>query len=362
MEEAATREAEIAEKKKMRAEEEGNGGKSGGEDKKGARRKRRERKKRTGVEGEDGEKRERKPRTPRPEKNVTLVPMGGTKVGDRGHYQIEAYLSPLLGSREASSFDYSADNGGQVVDQGIAFNAASRESEAGDVVNDMRKRNQNRANRADKQTAGDKKNNPLIALPGSLGSGKSTFVVHFPVSATYKQYFKDTNRPAAIVSTLTFNSGMDSKRPKKNDVGLRIIFGCMRAMLGLELFPMTWEAFLKKFKAQNIPASDAVEMLRRLFGSDRPVLLLVDELSKAVNDKEVMEELGVVLNKDGNCDVVVTSLSPAYVFDLLTGSQRPITYVPMAPLLSTTAGLVIGAIESNRWANRVNVTAGGILN
>ena len=264
-------------------------------------------------------------------------------------------------SQEGSSFEYSADNCGHIVDQGIVFNQASRENEAGELVKAMRYRYQNRANAVSARNAEDKKHNPLIAIPGSPGSGKSTFVVQFPESAAYKQYLKDTDRPAAIVSTLTFNSGMDRKRPKKNDVGLRIIYGGMSAMLGRELFSFSWKAFLEKFKAQeSFPACDAVDMLRRLFGPDRPVLLLVDELSKAANDEKVMTDLGGVLTEDGNCDVVVTSLSPAYVLDLLSGSQRPITYVPVSPLLSTTADLSVGKKECNRWAVRVNVAAGGL--
>ena len=227
----------------------------------------------------------------------------------------------------------------------------------------MQDRYQQRARSIAKNgTAHHKTQNPLIAIPGSPGSGKSTFIVHFPESAAYKQYLKDTDRPSAIVSTLTFNSGMDSKIPKINDVGLRIIFGSMRAMLGRELFSLSWEAFLDKFKAiqESFSGCDAVDMLRRLFGPDRPVLLLVDELCKAVNDKEVMMELGYVLNKDGDCDVVITSLSPAYVFDVTYGSQRRITFVPVLPLLSTTAGLSVGKKECNRWAERVNVAAGGL--
>jgi hypothetical protein len=202
-------------------------------------------------------KREKKPRTPRPVKDVTLAPIGGTKVSDKGHYQgddqplldgaisIEPYLRALLGSREGFSFEYSADNCGHVVDQGITFNAASRESEARDVAKDMRKRNQIRANVADKMAACDKIINPLVALPGSPGSGKSTFLVHLPESAAYQQYLNDTDRPAAIVSTLTFNSGMTT--PGEADaLGLRIIYGGMCAMLGTELFPMMWEDFRKK--------------------------------------------------------------------------------------------------------------------
>ena len=265
-----------------------------------------------------------------------------------------------MDSREGSSFKYSAYNCEHVVNQGIAFNQTSRDSEAGDLVKAMLSRYHERANT---KATEDKTLNPLITLSSSPGSGKSTCVVHFPESAAYQQYLKDTNRPAAIVSTLTFNSGMSP--PGKEDIlGLRIIYGGMRAMLGSELFPEKWDAFREKFEAltKDLNAKYAVNMLRHLFGQDQSVLLLVDELSKAVNQNGVMSELGEVLDKDGNCDMVVTSLSPTFIFELLTGSQRQITYVPMAPLLSTTAGLSVGATECSQWANLVNDTAGGVSN
>jgi hypothetical protein len=43
-----------------------------------------------------------------------------------------------------------------------------------------------------------------------------------------------------------------------------------------------WKAFVEKFEAQeSFVAYDAVNMLHRLFGRYRPVLLLVDELSQS---------------------------------------------------------------------------------
>ena len=266
----------------------------------------------------------------------------------------------MCSQEESSSFEYSA-NYEHIVYQGIVFSPASRESEAEEIVKAMQHRYQKRA-ATHERAAMDKMLNPLISIPGSPGSGKSTFIVHFPESAAYKQYLQDTNRPAAIVSTLTFNSVMDTKCPKINDVGLRIIYGGMRAMLGLTRFPLSWKAFLEKFNAEeSFLACDAVDMLRRLFGLNRPVLLLVDELSKATNDKAVMTDLGGVLAEDDNCDVVVTSLSPAYVLELLSGSQRPITYVPVLPLLSTTADLSVGKKECKLWAKKVQRAAGGDL-
>ncbi len=60
--------------------------------------------------------------------------------------------------------------------------------------------------------------------------------------------------------------------------------------------------------------------------------------------------------------MVATSLSPAYIFALLTGSQRPIVYIPTVPLQSTTAGLSVGATECGQRANRINDTVGGVSN
>lgn len=66
----------------------------------------------------------------------------------------------------------------------------------------------------------------------------------------YKQYLKDTDRPAAIVSTLTFNSCMEA--PKMLDaICLRIIYGGLSAMLGLDLFSSKWKAFVEKIEAQK---------------------------------------------------------------------------------------------------------------
>ena len=83
----------------------------------------------------------------------------------------------------------------------------------------MRQRMNARINRVNKE---DKMNNPLIAIPGSPGIGKSTFLSKFPASEQYKSYQNNS-----IVSTLTFNSGMESD---KNLFELRIIYGACISM------------------------------------------------------------------------------------------------------------------------------------
>eukprot|EP01031_Cornospumella_fuschlensis_P025254 gene25254-30497_t len=60
----------------------------------------------------------------------------------------------------------------------------------------------------------DKSDNPLIAIPGSPGVGKSTFLVHLPDSQPYKEYlaqlYQKSGLPAKppIVVPFIFNSEM----------------------------------------------------------------------------------------------------------------------------------------------------------
>ena len=102
-----------------------------------------------------------------------------------------------------------------------------------------------------------------------------------------------------------------------DSLGARILYGAVRAM-GLSE-NVQWRDFSKNIEAMS--AFDAVRLLRRIFGAARPVLVLVDELSKATKyDATAMAELGVLLNRDGDAHVVVSSLSPAYIAKLLSGS------------------------------------------
>ena len=98
-------------------------------------------------------------------------------------------------------------------------------------------------------------------------------------------------------------------------------------------------------RSQNdtLTATDAVKILRRVFDpvnpsetTQRPMLIGVDEISKSKNDKVVMKQLGAVLDKFKDVDVIVSALSPAYVENLVTDSQRPVDYVVLSPLLAVT--------------------------
>ena len=120
---------------------------------------------------------------------------------------------------------------------------------------------------------------------------------------------------------------------------LRIIYGAIRAM-GLD--NISWDDFLKRF--ENYKLDDigitAISLLKETFGADRRILILVDELSKATDDKTVMKTIGEIIDKYNECDVVVSSLSPTYIEVLLTGSQRPINYGILQPLLYSDLGIM----------------------
>ena len=190
----------------------------------------------------------------------------------------------------------------------------------------------------------DKQVNHLTVLSNCPGSGKSTAMMHFPLSEAYKSYHRrrtfDKMEPLRvtadppIVCALTFNSGMEDGA---RSLGMRILFGTMKAM-GCE-YKGTWDQFCNDFKdCERVSGLQAVGIVRRLFGEDRLMLIIVDELIKAniegamTYDATAMRELGMILNSDGRSDILVSSLSPTYIDTLMTGSNRLIDYIPLRPL------------------------------
>ena len=85
------------------------------------------------------------------------------------------------------------------------FDYIPRDIESAEVVKYMVKRQKLRMTR----NQFDKISNPLIAVPGSPGIGKSAFLCHFPESSQYKEYINNRSLSSPIVSTLTFNSAME---------------------------------------------------------------------------------------------------------------------------------------------------------
>jgi hypothetical protein len=174
--------------------------------------------------------------------------------------------------------------------------------------------------------------NPLAALTAIRGLGKSTELVHFPASKEYLTFVAQ-GQPhpplAPVVSVVTYGSGMDGV---SNSIGLRIIYGAICAM-GLAK-DLDWVRFATKYQHVAISVTAAVQMVREGYGGEsRRVLLCVDDLYKAGPDDEaMMKELGTVLTFDGDCDIVVTSLSQKYLMQL---THRLLTFVPVLPLAST---------------------------
>jgi hypothetical protein len=176
--------------------------------------------------------------------------------------------------------------------------------------------------------ASDKASNAMTVLPATRGLGKSTELAHFPASDAYRSYaMQGENAP--VVSVVTYNSGMNGGTLS---VGVRIIFGAIRSM---GLTECAWTPFEEEFGHIKTSALDAVQLLHGAFGAQRRVLVCVDELSQAgPDDQAIMAELGSLLADDGDCDVLVTSLSLHYIERLLRSSQRAIDFIPILPLPS----------------------------
>jgi hypothetical protein len=236
------------------------------------------------------------------------------------------------------------------------FRFSGREQAAADVSTYFRSRQIERASNPEK--AADKSDNPLVSIPGSPGSGKSAFLANFPNSEAYKKYVSEYHGGTSpIVSVLTFNSEMTYN---ETIFGVRIIYGALRSMNVIT--SKFKDEFMKEISVnmKGIEADAAIDILREVFGADRPVFLGVDELSKANSntqpeeDKAIMKEISILLDACGYCDVLVSALSPLYVDKLLTGSNRAIKYVPMTALLDEKVGLV----EMKRLANDLEKEAG----
>lgn len=114
---------------------------------------------------------------------------------------------------------------------------------------------------------------------------------------------------------------------------------------------MTWEYFLSNFEDNyNCSATAAVNILREVYGINRRVLVLVDELAKLdddANEKVVMREIGQLLTSSHKIDVIVSALSPEYVDTLVTRtSARVIKYV----ILDSLVGSRLGRNETREWS------------
>eukprot|EP01041_Mallomonas_annulata_P007832 gene7832-16017_t len=234
------------------------------------------------------------------------------------------------------------------------------ENVANEIVKFMEKR---RKRRNDGQ-GGDKSNNPLLALIGSPGMGKSTFLTHFPESEAYKRYLDGRRSP--IVSTVSFSNDTPTS-VGVGAIGLRIIYGAAVSMGLLDVQSYPWEqfhnTFISSWPSSTREVHDAIDLLRELFGANRPILILVDDISKIADPS--LDELypstfykrvdGVIVSKllyalcaSGDLDVICSSISPGYMSNLAGCIQRQADYV-LIP--SITTDNEIGKYECEEWAD-----------
>lgn len=204
--------------------------------------------------------------------------------------------------------------------------------------------------------------NRLNALPGVPGCGKSAFLAHFPYSTAYNDYWKQrqnvsvlpvsTEKP--LISILSFNTGMDYN-PGEQSLGLRIIYGALKST-SIQ-FAVSWQLFHEEYKSlRDLRAIKAVNLLRMVFGNTRLFFIGVDEISKTMDTaiaEDIISQLGVVLNLEIHTDVLVSSLHPAYIKDLVTGSNRAVNYLPIVPLKNEKLGKQLRP-ESEKFVNKVN--------
>jgi hypothetical protein len=75
-----------------------------------------------------------------------------------------------------------------------------------------------------------------------------------------------------------------------------------------------------------------------LFGKNRRIYIGVDEINKAKDSNKVITEIGSILDTYDKVDVLVSAISPEIIRLLLSGSQRPVIYCPLRPLLFERLG------------------------
>lgn len=228
-----------------------------------------------------------------------------------------------------ASYSPTPERGAHIASQRFAFQG--REQEAARVIENWDKRREFRAS--------DEIRNPLVAVSGSRGAGRSVFLVHFPCFPVFTASFSNP-----IVCTMTFTQRMRCFG-EKNLFGLRIIYGTLKAMVGLPEHNL-FTGFVKDFEeVKEISATSAIEILWYLFGY-RPFILLVDELARASEDSDVFNEIGLLLDMFAEVYVLVSSRSPAYIENLASKRGRAVAHIPLEPMFYSP----LGAHEGHVWA------------
>jgi len=267
------------------------------------------------------------------------------------HDEIEMFILQLceyfgLDREKCFDVEYSSKNHHHFVNEYLPYRR--RTFEENKVVRCMMKR---QTLRKQEYTSTDKMNNALIAIPGSPGIGKSSFLAHLPESEIFQNYSSSSR---VIVSPFTFTNDMSDFN---SSLSLRIIFGAIQGMSGsdIQYTNATWGNFHAVFQVwHELSCSNAVRVITEMYCRDpaqhrHRVLLLADELSKSgLSAIPHMTAIGTMLDLNENVDVVVSALSPQFVKNLLSGSQRSIDYNVLPPLVNERLGFdTIGALTKH---------------
>jgi len=205
--------------------------------------------------------------------------------------------------------------------------------------------------------------NALLAVTNSTGYGKSTLLVQAIQAVVEK------SSDMTVAAPVTYNSGMGEALKSSmgfSPLGMRLFFGAIAAMRPRAqpsgcLFNQSdpWMRFcseLRKCTKRHFPSnavSDYIWLLRDLYDAES-VIVVIDELSKCeksevvqIYGKErdpgelVCTEIGKVIDSDPKTLVLVSSLSPTYARQLVTGSNRRIVVLILKALLESELDIVV---------------------
>jgi hypothetical protein len=163
---------------------------------------------------------------------------------------------------------------------------------------------------------------------------------------------------------VTYNSGMSGSAK----LGLRVLYSSRVSRRLVEPEKAVWSNFTKHMgNFKDITGLEALQEVRCKFKFNGRILLCVDEIKKSANAMTVVEELGEILESDPLTDVVVSALTPTYVKDLVTGSNREVAYVPLFPLpasaewasFATIAEALVGRARAEMTTEIEKKQAGG---
>jgi hypothetical protein len=151
-------------------------------------------------------------------------------------------------------------------------------------------------------------------------------------------------------------------------LGLRLMYSAAVSMVGVEKgisrinsdpFLKDWDTFLGIFGRYKDVANarNAIEIIRDVYGRNRPILVLVDELAKVKEiggSEKVLSSLCELYDEDSRLDMIVSSLSLPYVAALLTNSQRRVEYVILPTLIDSDVGRNETVVWADTlWANAI---------